>query len=561
VTPTRLWKICGWTGLVVALAAGGFLSVSIPRNRLRAEARRLVFDTSPYRLGRQEVENKLLRLHELGGAAYPFLGEMLLAPESSGSRIYFETIRPRLPRYILKRLGEAHTPFDAQRDAAIAVEKLGPVAARALNRELCQALPFASRSAAVSILDCLLWSAPDSNRTLQTISNYLASADPSPPDRKDAAERMSDLAARMPEWAPMIARRPGFRGLLTVMGTNSLQFIPELISVAVTGQTNDGNYHVSAVSGPWQKIREDSQKPRCEAIETLGKIARGNAMATSNLLGLINDPSGSVVTSTVLALSRSGACPKGALLSELQTRRFHNYYNTAKTIEDLAEIGPAAGETLPWLKRFASIPDGDSMSFQEKLANFEIARPMVGYLPLRAVMAACRVAPEQAGRFASGMVFLIAENVDASALMRELKPCGRPLLESLAASLPDKAPDPVSAAVVILCHEPKHDKALETLRDLAAVGSPGQALDAAYWLWKFTGDPNPFLSRARKGIAGNDQTVRLKSIRRSAEMKTLACPLGPALRAALEHPDAETRDAAGMALMKIAPNLMPPIGE
>jgi hypothetical protein len=178
-----------------------------------------------------------------------------------------------------------------------------------------------------------------------------------------------------------------------------------------------------------------------------------------------------------------------------------------------------------------------------------------------ALLAACQVAPEQAGRFAPDLLTVFAQNPEAMAVHHDLKPCGPALLAKLATGLPDRCPDPISAAAVILAHDSTHAKAVETLKHLATTGTTGQALDAAYWLWKFAGDGGPFLSRAGEGLAAGGEEDQAKTAERLSEMGAAARPLGAALQAALRHPDANTRDTAGWALMKIAPELMPPIGE
>jgi hypothetical protein len=526
------------------------------RARRRAEVRRLVFEAF-YR-SPQIKETAWSRLREMGGAAYPALGEMLLARDTSLTKIYYERVRPKLPQFVLRRLGEEYPPSEARSDAAYVVERLGPVAARGMNGELCRALSLAAGSYAdFRILSSLLWSAPESGLAVQAISNYLASPNAGWPDPSwpDEDGRVQELVAKMPEWAPLLAKHFRFRTLLPTTGTNALGSIEALRSVA------EGRSNQAAKPGVSSSDLDDLVEERVGAMEVLGSIGKGNPLAVSTLLGLAKEERQELRLAALFALTRLGACPSGSLLAELQRAVIgpkSGYWLTPK-FNELGEIGPAAREALPSIEQFTSKewPAGPGQANRLVIGRL---RDELVWLRVSAQFAASRVAPDRAWRYAPDL-FSATEYPWILEFIIERKPCAPAFVEKLALGLPTAGANSVRTAAVILAHEPGRVEALEVLRRRASEAELAERLDAAFWLWRMAGDAGPFLSNAPAGLVASENTIAPETAARLGKLGSLARPLGQALKAALESPDLEMRHAAGLALGRIAPELMPPIRE
>jgi hypothetical protein len=533
-------KIAGWLAvlLLIMVAAAVVTFSSGPVARQRAETRRLVYDAfSGTSQGRDAA---LAALQKMGATAYPFIGEMLLARDNSLTELFYGKIRPKLPQFILRRLGDQRPPGFVEYQAVHAIRILGPSAARGMNCELCRALPTAGSGSYVEILNCLLWSAPESAQTTQTISNYLASANPGP--FPDLDGRMRGLAAKMPQWAPLVANHSGFRHLLSAMGTNARPQIPVLRNVAL------GNSNAAPPSArDWDA--------RVEAIETLGRIGKGDPQVIATLLVLANEARREIRLAALLALARMEACPKGALLAGLKRTAFSTEYEIARTIYMVGEVGSGAGEALPWIDQFSSTEKLEASQDQAKSILLGAGRTLPEWLVIKSVIAASRVDSAQARRYAPELVLGLRVG-ETIALVFELKPCEPAFLDKLSTVLANQSDNPGYIAAVIVAHNPRDAKALQTLRLLA-----GHGLDEAFWLWKFAGDAGPFLSLARSGLAATDPTTRIETSRRLAEIGAAARSLGPALQALLNSTDTESRWEAGFALQKVAPELMAPIHE
>jgi hypothetical protein len=236
------WKIAGWLAVAAILAiAGVVVSMNGPRDRLRAEVRRLVRDASKFHGGRGDAK-ALGRLLEMREAAYPVLGEMLHSNDTELSGFYYEFLRPKLPQFVARRVGAPCAPSSAQRDAAAVLAESGPVSSREINCELCRALPDAGLGAQPEILRRLLWSVPESARAVEAGSNYLASSKAGWGwQNREGRFWAGELARRMPPRAPLVAKLFHSPMLLSAMGTNAGLLIPQLLEVAAGGTNHPPN--------------------------------------------------------------------------------------------------------------------------------------------------------------------------------------------------------------------------------------------------------------------------------------------------------------------------------
>jgi hypothetical protein len=480
---------------------------------------------------------------------------MLNSRDTLTSRLFYLKIRPRLPNVALRRLGAPYAPVEAQIDAAMAINTLGPVAARGLAGELCRALPCADPTAADLILASLAWSAPESARAVQAISNCLASTDILPL----IAFRMTYSHARIWRRREPVTWQPHTYGpwyLLSVIGTDARPFIPTLRTMAA-GTIFERDDDVKLNAG-------------LEAIDTLGIVARGDPSAAAVLLSLTNAGEWNVRLAAAIALARLGACPEGVLLACLQTADCSSESEVGMELNAVRIVGKAAREALPWIEQFTSTNRFESAPYTKRPADHSDQKEPPDWLRLTAILAACSVAPEQAGRYGAYLVLRLRPDPELPGYdppvfraLLDLEPFDPLIMNALIAGLQDGSADPLMTAAVILAHQPNHGQALGTLRHLSAEGDTLHRLDAAYWLWKTTRDSEPFLARAAACLApGNtDAACRLRAAARLEGLGSLARPLGPALRRALDDPDADTRIFAGLALMRIAPELMPPIRE
>jgi hypothetical protein len=543
--------IAGW--LFVAVLASIVTGVLVRREMTRLEVRRLVYEAAPYHRQFPDHTKPLFQLREMGDAAFLFLGEMLVAKEIPTNTWYYAKVRPRLPKFILRRLGEPYPASHARHDAAEVIENLGPAAARGTVSELCRALPVAGPLTDTIVFNSILWSVPESRRAAQVVFDELATHGVmSRPIRWPIA----DLLRKLPALAPFIANQRGALGLLRETGTNAVPLIPLLRSIALNGPVQDNKpgppYSASALADVGARI---------EAIDILGRVGRGDASVASALLGLSAGTNQDIRLAAVFALAQLDACPKGLLLAALTNAVFSPRHSPAWPIYQLGQIGPSASEALPWIERFAESESGAPVSTPADHSAAAAGGNPPDSLRNRAVMAACRVAPDRARRHAPELVSWMAAEPEAFALLLKLKPCDRSLLDQLSLSLPKPDADATLTAAVILAHEPGNPKAQETLRRLATEGKPLARVEAAYWLCQLAEDAGPIVSNARAGLTSKDRDIRLKTAQRLEELGARVRNAGPILRAGLENSDIETRFATGRALQKIAPELMPPIRE
>jgi hypothetical protein len=536
VNHARHRNFARWAALAVIVGAGVFLAISVRRNRWRSEIRRLAVEAVENQHSSPETAAKALsRLRQMGDAAYPFLGEMLPTEDSPLKKYYYATLRPRLPRFLLRRLPDTRPPPEAQWDAASVIEKLGPVAARGMNRDLRRALPAAKPPTEGAIVRSLMWSAPESSRTVEAIASCRAS----------------------PEVIMGLDLAPGSLGsrfLGSLRGTNALPLIHALCNPTL--RTSSFAFLGGFMSSSFGSRVPDAFLGKRKSIEKMVGLRQAEPLIVSNLMSLADNASGHEIRLLALGgLCELGTCPKGALLAALQPKVL-DLGQIFGAFEVVAKIGPAARETLPWIEQFTSIRGIESVMAKSSGGQLQSTED----LRREAIIAACRVAPEHAGQYAPELVSRVGEPGVLS-LLFDLKPLDSAVLAQLSATLSDTNPNQILTAAVILSHEPTNSAALTTLRLLSATGELGERLDAAYWLWKSTGDAGAFLVLAGNGLSAHAGTIRVETSRRLAEIGHSARAAGPSLRAALEHPDSKTREAAGLALWKVAPELMPQIRE
>jgi hypothetical protein len=553
------WKIYRWVVVVALVAATLVIIVAWPRNPARAEVKRLVFED----WGSQTASSAaaMSRLDKMGPEAFPYLGEMLLASDNSLARFYYGAIRPRLPKFVLRRLGAPYPPWEARSGAIQAVSYLGPRAARGVTCELCRALPIASRETQMEILACLFWSVPESRQAVQAISNFTASAS-AEWSRQSAGwwvnnGRLPAPPGQIPKGSPLGSDQ--LKKLLDALPDANAGLLGPILGIAA----ERGSKQPAKLQDENSPDDNDTYWERRLAIRSIEKFGPVDPLVVSSLQKLAAEPDGSVQPLPFFALARAKARPKGALLDALQKYGFCQFIQIP--LDELAELGPAAREALPWIESFTSREKQAAARADLKFSLVNRSGVLPDWLPLEAIISACRVAPDQSGRFAPDLRDALQRvpwtKQSHLRLLVDLNPCDPALLDTLEAALRDGSAEPALAAAIILAHRPGDALALETLTKHTERGTKSQRLEAAYWLWKSSGDAKPFLSQAAAGLAGSDASIRRMTLLRLAELGPLARPLGAALQAALNDPDTGTRSAAGRALRKIAPDLMPPVHE
>jgi hypothetical protein len=552
----RLRLILGGLVLLAALA-WVYPKFTHARNPYRREVLEII-QTNNWPYLSDKAEMKLLIA--LGPKALPTLSELIGHRETAFDRQY-RKLWPSLPSAMRKYLP---APLDRQKLRGTAVQivyELGPAACRPLTSVLCDALNEPSLQARDYPMRGLYWSLPESPKARAALTNYLAD-----PTRTFLFGMLDgfELWPKLPEarelLIPWLANSQAIREVsisLGNMGTNAANAIPALLKVCDQGSAGPPlNVKVKiSRTAPDKHIL----KNRCDGYAALGKIGIASPEVLAALHRGLEDTDDLIrlrALQSLMLLHQPPEAPLTNWLSHFPARQSYQFQQIIKWVGELNERGR---EALPWLRQFTALEYVRSLPEPANGSGEQKEDPEM--LRLTAIIAICRVAPEETGNYLPDLVAQVGRRWEPVELLMDSKSLAEKIIAQLEPLLNETNGRRSSvAAYVILGLTPGHQKSLAVLRETMVQGKLNERIIAGNWLWKRTGETKEILPLLIEGLKAKESFIGQMAADQLAEMGPEAArPAIPALKAALWHEDMHVHDHAGKALRKLAPEEMPPI--
>lgn len=560
---SKLWWICVAVFVIVLAGALVLRDLLTPTPAELAVDR--LFKTNLSEYNSPDFDDGVAELVSLGPDAL-----VPLAKQARGKGTMLEELYSRywsrLPTVVSRHL---QNPLDYHHEriaVIMAIEGHGMFAARSADAAILaevantngmgqMGIPAASARRQVH------WLVPDSPAAVDLVVKSLRPENPCP------ILLGSEHLDRLPGIVPILienlkaGKRYGYekslwaaRSLASV-GTNADVAIPELIKLV---EASEGDY--APDNSPQYQTRSRNMHlfpwSRAAAVHTLAEIGGDNPAVRRALIGAWNDLDRTVQISAANAIGALGPAmlPElPALLSDFESR--DNSVLSAR-LKAVGRLGPGATNVLPVLKQLS-----DTNHLTNLLMRAGMGEETVTALALTARLAAARIDPE----LTPALLPELARNQQISWEGIEFLTNSVAYSKEVIAAFEAALPHPVGSApfwpeFVVLSHEPRHAKALASLKEAMRDGDLRGRLAAARWLLTTTGSADGIEDVLVAGLAGDDTNLRQQTVHLIEQLELTGRDMGEWMERAAWNTDRETRNQAARLLIRHHPERVPPLG-
>lgn len=494
-------------------------------------------------------------LQAMGGAAYPELRAILAWRETALHRAY-EKSWGRAPARVRNLFPQPGRRRVLQVKVSGVVPELGPAACRGVTSAAAEYILRNDHSyGTIFPLRMLCWSVPESPLALRALEHWLSRW-----DRETHLFGMLyayELWPRMPQLAPALAqwlRNPDVASeaaaSLAKLGRGAEFAVPRLVEMAARGVVGTNtNMVVIGIDRPMDRNR-------VAALHALGSIGVTTAAVREIIETSMRDQDLDVAVAALMAAGQLGLELDHCIPAVLDRWPLVATHETKALAEKLGALGARARVALPWLRKLAA--DAPSLPAPAGIRRRPPAHPQE--LEVAAVSAICQI---DRGEIAARLPILMKhfagrwEAVDA---LLKLGAGSQEIVQGVTPLLQHQFEiTRLQAAMVILKHDPAHEKARSILKAGMAAADPEMSLTAAFYHCRVELDPEPLIPLLRKGLLaeGDVPQTALNSVELMGER---ARPLIPELKRCIaESKNSGSRDWAGRILRRIAPEAMPPM--
>jgi RNA polymerase sigma factor (sigma-70 family) len=562
-------KIMAWTkaqtaivtGVVVLLATGivtvSFNQIEQHENSVQSQVLEVIRTNDWNYLADNTGLDKLIAV---GPEAIPVLSNLVVWREPTSLRPnekFFES----LPAFERRHFQDPRVQLQMHQKAVQIVCELGPAAVRPITSALCGVLDDTDWQVTTYAMRALYWSIPESTTAVAAATNWLA--DPTHSHLFGIWDAAS-LWTNLPQTAPLLAqclRNPDLVNeaarSLGILGTNALAAVPNLIEVCDRGVAEPPLE--SEVKILYTTPDEPQLMNRQFAFDSLGKIGDASPEVLAAIDRGLTDANEDIRFAALRSLAALHQPLTGRLADILNTFTARRSITFQRIIDWTGTLGADGREALPWLQQFVTLddirtlPEGTHSNTGDFAKNAEAIR-------FSAIMAICRIEPAAMRRYLPDLVAQIGRRWEEVDLLTDSKSSASDIVSNLEPVLSDTNQlRSAIAAYIILGLEPKHARALATLRNCVAHGELIHRLVASEWLWKRTGETNDVLPLCVEGLASQQSVIGQDAASILENLGQEGRPDVPALKAALWHDDRFVRERAGNTLRKIAPEELPQI--
>ena len=544
-------------------------------DRLAAKVDRILKqDMTP---GNNKWQAGMDELWALGPDIIPHLAAEARFRDSLLARYYpalWKKIPARLRHYLPPPVDQARLRQAAMR----AIAEFGPLAVRRAASEVIAGVSKSDDRYNNYAVQCLRWLAPESAPALAAFQSELTSTNGRRPPFETTMGSVvyQSFWKSMPGIVPLLTNHLGNAGeayiaaiALAGVGSNAAPAIPALIQtldMGAAGPFPDPEavrmHRAEVFSNPIglhaATLRQDDKgmnHNRAMAALALGRIGIGNAEVCAALARAWNFPDAWVrknaaQASAMLGPSMSNQMP-GLLTGLTETD------NAAldKKLLAIGKIGPGARAALETLRELSNCERLRSLVADP---DAKVAGESIEDLAVSAKIAICRIDPEEGRPYIPDIADKIGYSWEPVQFLIEPSPLSNDVVRAVEPSLEQTDSSRQSiAAYVILSHDQKHPRALETLRRNESVGGLNERLLAGRLLFESLGETNGLCSLLAEAFNAPQSVIGQNAGHLADEMGPAARPALASFKAALWHKDVFVRQQAGMLLIKLAPEDLP----
>ncbi len=517
-------------------------------------------------------------LWALGPDVIPCLAAEARRRDSPLSKSYLGLwwkLPPVLRRYLPERIDRV----ELRRTAMRAIAEFGPLAARRAAPQVIAGLGEGDDQSRHHAQQCVRWLLPASVSALGTLERGLSGASTDGSISRSLSVLKSldgSVLAKMPRVVPLLTNHLRDAGhvygaalVLSRFGSNAQAALPALVQTLDMGaagvftDTETARTQLAAAySDPlgrhMAEVQEDDKQMnhnRAMAALALGRIGTATPEVRAALVRGWNAPDAWVRRNAAEAVALLGSSMTNDLPGLLAGLMDHDNAALDKKLLAIGKIGPEARCALVTLRKLTQASRLRSLVADPEA---EVAGWTIEDLALSAKMAIGRIDPQEARPFLPDIVKKIGYWWESVEFLVELCPLSNDVVRAVEPRLGQTETHWQSiAAYIILCHDNRHAKALEVLRQNESAGELNERLLAGRLLFQSLGETNGMCSLIAEAVKAPESFIGQSACQIAEELGVAALPALPAFKVALWHKDRFVRERAGMLVIKLAPEEIP----